>query len=97
MGAYQLFRIEFDGKEARDIFEKINFKDNDISKPRRLFQYNNEEGYECTYYMGWDGYALAGMCLDIMKKAKMFNKIISFKSFDLSVGDELFDELKRYA
>lgn len=97
MGAYQLFRIEFKGKEARDFFEKINFKDNTISKPKRLFQYKNEDEYECTYYMGWDGYALGGMCLDIIKKAKMLNKIKSFKSFDLSVGDELFDELKRYA
>ena len=96
MGAYQLFRIEFKGKEARDCFEKVNFKDNSISKPKRLFQYKDGENYECTYYMGWDGYALGGMCLDIIKKAKMLDKIKSFKSFDLSVGTSLYNELKRY-
>ena len=96
MGAYQLFRIEFKGKEVRDYFEKINEVDNTISKPKRLFQYKDGDNYECTYYMGWDGYALGGMCLDIIKKAKMFDKIKSFKLFDLSVGTSLFDELKRY-
>lgn len=96
MGAYQLFKIEFNGKEARDFFENITSKDKAISNPRRLFQYKEGKEYDCTYYMGWDGYYLAGRCLEIIKKAKMLNKIKSFKSFDLSVGAELFDELKRF-
>ena len=96
MGAYQLFRIEFKEKEVRDYFEKINEIDNTISKPKRLFQYKYEDVYECTYYMGWDGYALGGMCLNILKEAKMLDKVKSFKSFDLSVGTSLYNELKRY-
>ncbi len=96
MGAYQLFRIEFKTKEARDCFEKINPKDDTISKPKRLFQYKWENDYECTYYMGWDGYALGGMCLDIINKAKMLGKIKYFKSMDLTCGGSWYNELKRY-
>ncbi len=96
MGAYQLFKIEFKGKEVRDYFEKINEVDNTISKPKRLFQYKDGDNYECTYYMGWDGYALGGMCLDILKKAKMLDKIKYFKSMDLTCGGSWYNELRNY-
>ncbi len=98
MGAYQIFYIEFKDKETRDFFEKINEVNNTISKPRRLFQYDNiKEGFtiDCTYYMSWDGYGLGSSCIDTIKKHCIIQKINKFLSLDLSTQSDWYDELKR--
>lgn len=84
MGAYQLFNIEFKNKNDRDKCEKF--------LPKRLFQYADDT-YECTYYMGWDGYGLGQEVLGKMKKLKV--KPIKFLSVDLTTQSDWYNELKQ--
>jgi len=93
MGAYQIFKITFKSKKARDWFEN---KLIGVQKPRRLFQDNclKEHGeLECCYYMGFDGYALGKIILKQLKKAKLINEIVDFNSMDLNCENEWYNEL----
>ena len=95
MGAYQLFKITFKSKEARDWFEN-NLKD--IQKPKRLFQYDNLKEFgelKCCYYMGLDGYALGQIILKQLRKAKLMKQIEKFVSMDLSCESDWYDEIKQ--
>ena len=84
MGAYQIWHIEFKDKKSRDKFEKIR-------KVRRLFQYTDEGlYYDCTYYIGWEGYAEGA---EFLNKYKSKLKIIKFESLDLSTQSRWYDEL----
>ncbi len=86
MGAYQVWHIEFKDKKTRDRFEKT-------IKLKRLFQYHdNDESYECTYYVGWESYGHG--CYFLEKNKWMRPNIIKFKSMDLSTQGDWFDELK---
>ena len=95
MGAYQLFKLTFKSKEARDWFEN-NLKE-DVQKPRRLFQYDYLKEYnelECCYYMSWDGYGLGQIVLGQLKKAKQMKYIKKFVSMDLTCEGTWWDVLK---
>lgn len=86
MGAYQIWHIEFRNKEDRDKFEKI-------TKFKRLFQYKHEykdEGYDCTYYVGWQGYNTGREFLEANHKLRL----IKFESLDLSTQGAWYDEKK---
>lgn len=94
MGAYQIWYIEFKNKQDRDKFEKLIPKKM-CFKLRRLFQYDLKEigkGYDCTYYMGFLGYAEGNYALDLCKKNKL--KLIKFLSLDLSTQSRWFNEMK---
>ncbi len=95
MGAYQIFKIEFKNKESRDMFESCG-KYISIKNPKRLFQYESCGEYDCVYYMGWDGYALANVCLEYMDKIGMLDKIRKFRAIDLTCGTNWCDELRWY-
>ncbi len=96
MGAYQLFKLTFKTKAARDWFES-NLKE-DVQKPRRLFQYNELKDWnelECCYYMSWDGYGLGQIVLEQLKKAKIMKDVIKFISMDLTCDGNWWDEIKQ--
>lgn len=91
MGAYQIFQFNFKSIKDRNKFESLKLG-------RRLFQYNylkDNMPLECTYYMGWDGYALGQEVLIKLKKLKVIPT--HFLSLDLSTASEWYDELKQQA
>ncbi len=86
MGAYQIWHVEFKNREVRDKFEAA-------MKKRRLFQYHEfkDEPYDCTYYVGWEGYYYAK---DFLKSnSNLRNGIIKFETLDLSTQGEWYNEL----
>ena len=88
MGAYQLFNIEFIDIRTRNLFEeKFKYK--------RLFQYHfdKEENFDCTYYIGWDGYGKGKEVVDWFSKRKILKSISRFVSVDLTTQSEWWDEL----
>lgn len=86
MSAYQIIKIEFKTRKDRDKFEnKFKYK--------RLFQYKDLT-YECTYYLGWDGYDITRQIKEWLNKHIKLKNIKEYLSIDLTTNSSWWDELK---